>query len=716
MTRIKITPGEHFPLGATWDGSGVNFALFSIHAEKVELCLFDPTGTRETGRVVLPEYTHEIWHGYVPDLAPGQRYGYRVYGPYEPREGHRFNPNKLVIDPYAKMLSGALRWDDALFGYELGHPDRDLSFDTRDSAPFMPKCVVVDGRAKWPRPRPEPRPMHETVLYEMHVRGFTMMHPGVRQAHRGTFAGLKSKPVVEYLRKLGVTAIELLPVHAFVDERHLFDTGLTNYWGYNTLAYFAPQPAYLNDGGLDDMREFIQAMHDADIEVILDVVYNHTAEGGRLGPTLSFRGIDNKAYYFLTTQSPRHYADFTGTGNSLDLRNANVMRMVMDSLRYWADDMRVDGFRFDLAPVLARDKGGFDPDADFMTAIAQDPLLSRMKLIAEPWDVGRAGYQVGQFPPGWSEWNDQYRDTMRRFWRGDGGEIGALASRFAGSSDIFEHRGRRPWAGVNFVTAHDGFTLWDLVSYDHKHNEANREDNRDGTDANWSANYGAEGPTDDPAILEIRNRQVRNFLASLLLSQGIPMLTAGDEFRRTQHGNNNAYCQDNEISWIDWSALPANEDLLAFVRKVIHLRRSHIVFHRHRFFHGQVIPGTMSRDITWLRPDGQIMEEGDWFDEGRRVIGILLSGEAGTTHLTARGQPESDDTFFLALNAWTEPLAFTIPGIDADLPWEPVIDTALPSGLSEGGPPVTAGQTVVLEPRSMTVHRQAPRAKVFPLV
>ena len=677
--RFRVWPGRPHPLGATWDGSGTNFALFTAHASKVELCLFEDHGSSEIERVVLPEYTHEIWHAYLPDVRPGQLYGYRVHGPYAPERGHRFNHNKLLLDPYARALAGTLTWDDALFGYVVGDPAADLSFDERDSAPYIPKCEVVDPAFTWGR-RPERRPLHETIIYEMHVRGFTMRNPAVPESLRGTFGGLATAPVVEYLQDLGVTAIELLPVHAFVHDRLLIERGLSNYWGYNTIQFFAPHPEYLGKGGLGDFKAFVQQMHDAGIEVILDVVYNHTAEGNQLGPTLSFRGIDNKSYYFLENGQERYYHDFTGTGNALELRHRHVLRMVTDSLRYWVQEMRVDGFRFDLATTLARVDGGFDEGSSFLDAVAQDPVLSTVKLIAEPWDTGAGGYQLGSFPPGWAEWNDHYRDTVRRFWKGERGQLATFASRFSGSADIFDRRGRRSWASVNFVTAHDGFTLRDVVSYQHKHNEANGEDNRDGVEHNHSANYGAEGPTDDPEITRVRNRQMRNLLATLLISQGTPMLLGGDELGRTKRGNNNTYCQDNELNWIDWeSDWESNDEaeaLLAFTRRLIALRRAHIVFHRNRFFHGRTIPGTDVKDVVWLRPDGREMAQKDWADPNARVLGIRLSGEAGLLHLTETGEQELDDTFLIMMNASKEDVVFRVPDDPAGARWRVVVDTA----------------------------------------
>ncbi len=679
---FRVWPGRPGPLGATWDGSGTNFALFTAHANRVELCLFDDEGTREIDRVVLPEYTHEIWHAYLPDVRPGQLYGYRVHGPYAPEEGHRFNHHKLLLDPYAKALAGTLRWDDALFGYRVGDAALDLSFDDRDSAPFMPKCRVVDPAYTWGR-RPEPRRANEAIVYEAHVRGFTMRHPQVPQAARGTFGGLAAAPVVEYLRELGINTIELLPIHAFTHDRVLVDRGLRNYWGYNSILFFAPHPEYLGKGGLGDFKAFVQQMHDAGIDVILDVVYNHTAEGNQLGPTLSFRGIDNKSYYYLETGQERYYHDFTGTGNALELRHRHVLRMVTDSLRYWVEEMGVDGFRFDLATTLARVEGRFDENASFLDAVAQDPVLSTVRLIAEPWDTGVGGYQVGAFPPGWAEWNDQYRDTVRRFWRGDEGQLATFASRFSGSADIYDRRGRRSWASVNFVTAHDGFTLRDLVSYERKRNWANAEDNRDGSDHDHSWNCGVEGPTDDPDIVRLRNRQMRNYLATLLISQGTPMLLAGDEFGRTQDGNNNAYCQDNELNWIDWEGIDEEgEALLAFTRKLIALRRDHIVFHRSRFFQGRKIPGTDVKDVVWLRPDGQEMARGDWANAHANVIGIRLSGEAGLLHLTEVGEQEPDATFLILLNASHEGVTFRLPEDPVATRWVVLVDTAVEPGVA----------------------------------
>ncbi|MBK1665157.1 glycogen debranching enzyme GlgX [Rhodospirillum rubrum] len=708
LTRPRVWPGRPYPLGGTWDGRGVNFALFSEHAEKVELCLFDGDDGRELSRVPLPEYTDEIWHGYLPDVRPGQRYGYRVYGPYAPHAGHRFNPNKLVLDPYARSWGGRLQWTDAHFGYRFGAASEDLTFDTRDNSAFMPKCVIVETAFTWDDDRAPRRPWHDSVLYELHVKGFTIRHPEVPRAIRGTFAGMSTQAVVSYLKSLGITAIELLPVQAFVDERHLVKNNLTNYWGYASLGYFAPQPSYLASGKLGEFKTFVQVMHDAGIEVILDVVYNHTAEGNHLGPTFSFKGIDNASYYRLVPGNERFYADSTGCGNALNLRHPRVLQMVMDSLRYWVREMHVDGFRFDLATTLARDHGRFDPHSAFIEALRQDPVLSTVKLIAEPWDVGDGGYRLGGFPPGFAEWNDRYRDTVRRFWKGDRGQVADLATRLTGSSDLFANRGRCPWASINFVTAHDGFTLADLVSYNGKHNEANGENNRDGTDNNNSWNHGVEGPTSDPSIQALRRRQVRNFLATLLLSQGVPMLVAGDEFGRSQRGNNNPYCQDNEISWINWAAIDAEGQSLArMVRWLIRLRRRHIVFHRNRFFHGTTLRGTDVKDITWLEPDGRERSDvRDWTDPEERFLAFLIRGEAGEYFVTEMGDPEPDHSFLVALNADSRPVPMLLPVLTAGTRWVLLFDTARPG--AERRPAPADGKMYSVEGRSLTVFRREP--------
>jgi glycogen operon protein len=700
----RVWPGSPHPRGATWDGKGVNVAIFSENAERVELCLFDEDGRRETARIALPEYTNQVWHGYFPDLRPGQLYGFRVYGTYDPRRGHRFNHHKLLLDPYAKRLIGRFVWNDALYGYTVGHADADLSFDPRDSAPFMPKCAIADTAHTWgddPAPR---RSWTETIVYEAHVRGLTKLHPQVPENLRGTFGALATPAVLDYLRDLGITAIELLPIQGFIDEAPVVARGLVNYWGYNTIAFFAPEARYFSNGAIGEFKTMVKALHETGIEVILDVVYNHTAEGNELGPTLSFRGIDNASYYRLRPEHPRNYMDFTGCGNSFNLHHPRVLHLVMDSLRYWVQEMHVDGFRFDLATTIAREHdGGFDPFSGFLDAIRQDPALSQVKLIAEPWDLGPGGYQVGRFPPDWAEWNDRYRDAVRSFWKGDDGAVGELALRVTGSSDIFDDKGRRTWASVNFVTAHDGFTLRDLVSYSHKHNEANNENNRDGTDQNHSWNCGAEGSSDDPAIRALRAQQQRNMLATLLLSQGTPMLPAGDELDRTQQGNNNAYCQDNELSWIDWRSLGTNAvKLHGFVRELIKLRREHVVFRRGRFFHGMATPGTKIKDITWLRPDGREKEQKDWEVSYARCLSFVLSGEAGQYHVTATGEPEIDDTFLVIMNAHHETIGHRMPSFATTEAWDLVFDTSLGDGL-DGGRQYKPGDIYAVTPRSFVL-------------
>lgn len=711
VKRMRVWPGSPYPLGANWDGKGVNFALFSENAEKVELCLFDEHGDRETQRIQLPEYTDETWHCYLPDARPGQIYGYRVHGPYVPDKGHRFNANKLLIDPYAKALVGGIRWHDALFGYRIGDPREDLSFDSRDSAKYTYKCRVVDTAFTWGNDKAPATPWEQSIIYEAHVRGLTMLHPEVATENRGTFAGLATPAVVDYLRGLGITAVELLPVHAFVDEHRLAAKGQRNYWGYNSIGFFAPHPLYLAEGGLGEFKTMVHLLHDAGIEVILDVVFNHTAESDRLGPTLCFRGIDNRSYYRLQGDDNRNYLDFTGCGNSFNLHHPRVLQLVMDSLRFWVQEMHVDGYRFDLATTLAREYDQqYHVHAGFLDAVRQDPALSRVKLIAEPWDLGEGGYRLGGFPPGWAEWNDRHRDTVRRFWRGDAGQLPELATRTTGSSDLFERRGRRPWASINFVTAHDGFTLNDLVSYTLKHNETNLEDNLDGTNDNFSANYGVEGPTADQAILRVRFQQMRNFLATLLVSQGVPMLVAGDEFARSQLGNNNAYCQDSEISWIDWNGIgPEGRQLREFVRFLTALRRRHVVFRRSRFFHGGIIPGTEIKDITWLRPDGREFGEADWRSPNNHCIGFLLSGEAGEYHLTSSGEPEPDVTFLVILNAGDAEVPFRLPNASGSGDWTCVVDTAAdpPTG---GGPRVAMGGSVTVPPRTFLMFEYASMA------
>ncbi|GAB4355880.1 MAG: glycogen debranching protein GlgX [Immundisolibacter sp.] len=677
-----VWPGRPYPRGATWNGEGVNFALFSEHADKVELCLFDRSGRRELQRITLPERTNHVWHGYLPEARPGLLYGYRVHGPYEPTRGHRFNPHKLLLDPYAKDIAGTLRWCDAHFGYRLNHRQADLSFDRRDNAAGMPKCRVIDPAFSWGDDRRPNIDWHDMVVYELHVRGLTMQHPDVPAPLRGTYAGLATAPIIDYLQRLGITTVELLPVHSFIDDRRLVENGLRNYWGYNSIGFFSPDHRYSASGNVGEFKTMVKTLHSAGIEVILDVVYNHTAEGNQLGPTLSFRGIDNAAYYRLMPDDARYYMDFTGCGNTLNLQHPHVLQLIMDSLRYWVTEMHVDGFRFDLASALARELYEVDRLGAFFDVLHQDPVLSQVKLIAEPWDLGMGGYQVGNFPPGWAEWNDRYRDTMRAYWKGDGGLIGEFAQRFTGSSDLYETSGRTPNASVNFITAHDGFTLHDLVSYNDKHNEANLEDNRDGTDNNLSWNCGAEGPTDDEAINALRARQKRNLLATLLLSQGVPMLVAGDEMGRTQGGNNNAYCQDNPISWLDWEH--ADAELAAFVRRLIELRRGHPVFHRRQFFQGRSIHGADIKDIHWLKPDGTDMSDHEWGHEFARCLGVFLSGEA-LTERDRRGRPLRDDNFLVLFNAHHDTLAFQLPAARPGARWQVLLDTAHARGLDADG-------------------------------
>ena len=702
VTDSPIREGQPHPRGASWDGKGVNFALFSAHAEKVELCLFDRSGQHEDARIVLPEYTDEVWHCYLPEARPEQLYGYRVYGPYDPAAGHRFNPNKLLIDPYTKALSGPLRWSDAVFGYRAGSPREDLSFDRRDSARLVPKCRVVETAFTWNDDHPPRTGWEETIILEMHVKGFTIRHPAVPARERGTFAALASPAVIDYLVELGITAVELLPIHAAVSEHVLVQRRLPNYWGYNSIGFFAPDPRFLPNGSVAEFKRAVKRLHEAGIEVILDVVYNHTSEGNHLGPTLSFRGIDNLSYYRLQPDR-RYYVDDTGCGNTLHTEHPRVLQLVMDSLRYWAGEMHVDGFRFDLATTLAREAGEYSQGAGFFDAIRQDPAMARVKLIAEPWDVGHNGYQLGNFPPGWSEWNAQYRDSVRRFWKGDKGLVAEMASRIVGSSDIFGYRGRRPWASINFLTAHDGFTLEDLVSYEEKHNEANGEDNRDGHDANYSWNFGVEGPSDDPLINQLRDRQKRNLLATLLLSLGVPMLTAGDEFGRSQEGNNNAYCQDNEISWLDWHKIrPEDEALRGFVRYLIALRRTHRVFSRPRFFRGEVVSEAGLKDITWVTQGGGEATDGDWGNHVALSLGYVLCGAAGEFY-TRGGQRDIDESFLVMMNAYYDDLPFYFPHLPVRLVWEALVDTAEPTGLAEGGRLWCAAESYRLRAHSLAL-------------
>jgi isoamylase len=694
-------PGHPYPLGATWDGQGVNFALFSENADRVELCIFDPSGKTEIERIELRERTDRIWHCYLPYCQLGQLYGYRVHGPYDPKNGHRFNPNKLLLDPYAKATVGPLAWRYPHFGYRLGAEEEDLSYDERDNAAGMPKCRVVDTAFTWGEDRPPRTPWDETVIYELHVKGFTKRHPNIPEDLRGTYAGLASAPAIEHLKRLGVTAVELMPVHSFVDDKHLVDKGLKNYWGYNSIGFFAPDMRYSATGSIGEFKTMVKRLHSAGLEVILDVVYNHTAEGNHLGPTLSFRGIDNAAYYRLVPDDPRYYMDFTGTGNTLNMMHPRVLQLIMDSLRYWILEMHVDGFRFDLASALARQLYEVDQLSSFFTIIHQDPVISQAKLIAEPWDVGEGGYQVGNFPIGWAEWNGKYRDVERAYWKGDGGLVDELAYRLTGSSDLYEHGGRRPYASINFVTAHDGFTLRDLVSYDEKHNEANGEANGDGESHNLSHNYGVEGPTDDVEIRRIRVRQRRNIMATLLLSQGVPMILSGDELGRTQGGNNNAYCQDNELSWLDWEFSILDRNFLAFVRRMIRLRKEHPAFRRRRFFQGRELRGADAKDITWLTPAGREMTDEEWNNSFARSLGLQMSGLLEGEY-DAQGRPEVDDDFLLLFNADQEEVTFQIPPFPEEARWEVFMDTAYSAGLKPDGF-LKPGGVYTLRPRSMAV-------------
>jgi glycogen operon protein len=679
-----VWPGNPFPRGANWDGEGVNFALFSEHAERVELCLFDPSGRREIQRIELRDQTDLIWHCYLPEARPGLLYGYRVHGPNDPARGHRFNPNKLLIEPYAKDIVGKVQWSDAHFGYRIGHRQEDLSLDRSDNAAGMPKCRVIDPAFTWGDDRAPKVPWSDMVIYELHVRGFTIKHPDVPPALRGTYAGLATAPVIDHLKKLGVTSVELMPVHAFINDRHLGDRGLSNYWGYNSIGFLAPDHRYSASGSVSEFKTMVKTLHSNGIEVILDVVYNHTAEGNHLGPTLSFRGVDNASYYRLVGDNQRYYMDYTGCGNTLNLQQPRTLQLIMDSLRYWVLEMHVDGFRFDLASALARELHEVNRLGAFFDILLQDPVLSQVKLIAEPWDLGEGGYQVGNFPTGWAEWNDNYRDTMRAFWKGDDGLIGDFARRLSGSSDYYDHSGRKPYASVNFITAHDGFTLHDLVSYNGKHNEANGEDNRDGTDNNHSWNCGAEGPTGDAAVNELRARQKRNLLATLFLSQGVPMLVAGDEMGRTQQGNNNAYCQDNEISWVNWDLSAADREFLAFVQRLIGLRRVHPVFRRRNFFQGRAIRGTDIKDIHWIKPDGNEMSDEEWDHDFARSLGVYLGG-AAMEERDRRGQAVHDDNFLVLFNSHHEAIDFHLPALCEGCEWQSLLDTHLDGGLQPDG-------------------------------
>ena len=702
--HLRVWPGAPYPLGATWDGVGVNFAIFSEHATRVELCLFDSVDAEvESLTIPLPEQTDMVWHGYLPDIHPGQLYGYRVHGPFAPHLGHRFNPNKLVLDPYAKVVGRAGHWHDSLFGYRPGHDD--LTFDARDSAPYAPLAAVADTAFTWSNDKPLRIPWHETLIYELHPKGYTQLNRNIPEGLRGTYLGLATEPAIRHLTSLGVTAVELMPVHHHADEWHVVQKGLRNYWGYNTLSYFAPDLRYASTSApLESVREFkmmVRALHSAGLEVILDVVYNHTAEGNHLGPTLSLRGIDNSSYYRLQPYEPRFYQDFTGCGNTLNMRSPRVLQLIMDSLRYWVQEMHVDGFRFDLASALARELHAVDKLGAFFDIIHQDPVLSQVKLIAEPWDLGEGGYQVGNFPTKWTEWNGKYRDAVRRFWRGDGGVVSELATRLSGSSDLYEQSGRRPYASINFVTAHDGFSLADLVSYNEKHNEPNGEENRDGEPNNLSWNCGVEGPTTDRRVLDLRERQRRNLMATLLLSVGVPMLSGGDEVGRTQQGNNNAYCQDNEISWTHWDLGADDREFLEFTRRLIRIWKENPVLRRRKFFQGRRIRGAEVLDIAWLDPSGREMTDAMWNSPDVRCLGVRLNGDA-IDEVNERGERITGETLVLLLNAAESPISFALPAARREERWEMLIDTADPWLPSRR---LTAGERYLLQARSMAVLR-----------
>jgi isoamylase len=675
----KILPGQPYPLGATWDGEGVNFALYSENATKVELCLFeDLSAKKEKESIPLYEITAHVWHAYLPGIQPGQLYGYRVHGPYEPENGLRFNHHKLLIDPYAKAIAGEVNWKTHVFGYAFDSENKDLSFDEEDSAAGMPKCVVIDPSFDWGNDRHPGTPWHRTVIYEAHVKGATKRHPGIPEAIRGTYAGFASEPFINHLKELGITAVELLPVHDFLNDKILVDKGLSNYWGYNTTNFFSPTSRYSSSGfrgeQVREFKEMVKTLHRHGIEVILDVVYNHTSEGNELGPTLSFRGIDNPVYYHLVKGDLRYYMDYTGTGNSLNVNHPQVLQLIMDSLRYWVNEMHVDGFRFDLAAALARELHEVDKLAAFFDIVHQDPVISQVKLIAEPWDVGAGGYQVGNFPVLWTEWNGKYRDTIRSAIKGDENQAAEFAYRITGSSDLYQSDGRRPFASINFVTAHDGFTLQDLVSYNEKHNEANGENNKDGSDNNMSWNCGAEGPTDDGEIISLREQQKRNFITTLFLSQGVPMLLGGDELSRTQQGNNNAYCQDNEISWFDWELDDRKKEFLDFTKRIIHFMHDHPAFRRRKFLKGEKINDSDLKDIQWIRPDGNEITDEEWKAPDMKTLGFILSGDA-IDEYNEKGELRVDDTFLVWMNFRHEDIKCTVPPIPTGSKWEVVIST-----------------------------------------
>ncbi len=702
--------GYPYPLGATWMGNGVNFAVFSEHATSIDLCLFDrANATQENIRIPMTEQTDQVWHVFLPQVRPGQLYGYRVFGPYDPESGQRFNSSKLLIDPYARAIAGTVDWADEMFGYVVGDDLEDAARDFRDDAWGMPKSVVIEDQFDWQGDKRPEIPLHQSVIYEVHVKGFTQLCPQVPEGIRGTYAGLGSAPAIEYLKALGTNAVELLPVHAHIDDKVLQDRRLTNYWGYNTIGFFAPHADYAAGGDtgeqVTEFKTMVWNLHAAGIEVILDVVYNHTAEGNHLGPTLSFRGLDNRAYYRLVAETPRFYMDFTGTGNTMDLMHPRTLQLVMDSLRYWVTEMHVDGFRFDLASTLVRDHNGVSKTHPFFEAVHQDPVLSKVKLIAEPWDVGEGGYQVGNFPVPWSEWNGKYRDAVRSYWKGDEGRIGEMAYRLTGSPDLYQHDGRRPYASVNFITSHDGFTLDDLVSYNDKHNEANGENNNDGDNNNYSWNCGVEGATEDPEINALRRKQRRNLLTTLLLSQGVPMLCGGDEFGRSQNGNNNAYCQDNEVGWLSWERTGEQEQLLEYTRRLIRLRTEHPVFRRPKFFRGRRIRGSEIKDVMWFNPGGNEMSEEEWTSPFVRCLGMLLSGDTVDV-LSFEGEPVRDETFLLLLNAHHEPIVFVLPGLEK-LEWELLLDTAEEEGFLKKTKVFASGDDFELGDRSTCLLRLA---------
>ncbi|WP_242927395.1 glycogen debranching protein GlgX [Pontibacter vulgaris] len=702
--KVKVYPGNSSPLGATWDGEGVNFALYADNATTVELCLFENlTDEAESAKIKMVERTHQVWHVYLPGIKPGQLYGYRVHGPYEPENGHRFNPNKLLIDPYAKAISGTIDWHDSLFGYEVGNEQEDLSFSETDNAPYIPKAVVADPNFDWEGDKPPKIPYHRTIIYEAHVKGFTKLHPDIPENIRGTYAALAHPVTINYLKELGITAIELLPIHHFITDRHLAENNLTNYWGYNTIGYFAPDVRYSSSGTegqqVIEFKNMVKKLHKAGIEVILDVVYNHTGEGNHMGPTLSFRGIDNASYYRLTEEDKRFYMDYTGTGNTLNAMLPNVLRLIMDSLRYWILEMHVDGFRFDLASTLARELHEVDRLGSFFDIIHQDPVISQVKLIAEPWDIGEGGYQVGNFPAGWAEWNGKYRDCIRDYWRGADSMLAEFAERFTGSSDLYKDDNRKPTASINFITAHDGFTLHDLVSYNEKHNMANGENNNDGESHNRSWNCGAEGETEDKDIIALRQQQKRNFLTTLFLSQGVPMLVAGDELSRTQQGNNNAYCQDNEISWLNWEQ--TDQELLNYTRQLIQFVKKHPVFNRRRWFQGQRIKGTGVEDIAWFLPEGTEMTEENWNHDFAKSLGVFLNGR-GLHWMGPKGEQIIDDDFYVIFNAHHEPLEYKLPPAKYGTNWTKLIDTSLAS-IAEDKTTIGAGEKLKIEARSVVL-------------